>query len=96
MTRGIETAFIYFPAQQTILANKLGLNLDSVTYDFIPNAFHRMSNLKLKSLDTRACLLDDAATMQVTHPHDTHLNKQGILSMAQCIDKSELKLFISQ
>lgn len=93
-TRNIETAFIYFPAQQTILSKKLGINLDSITYDFIPKAFEKMSKLKLKSIDTRACLVHDADLLRVTQPHDTHLNEQGIRSMAQCIDRSDLKTFM--
>lgn len=93
-TRDIETAFIYFPAQQTILAKKLGLNLDPDTYNFISNANKKMSALKLKSLDTSSCLVQDGDQMRLTHPHDTHLNKNGIFSMAQCIDRSDMRLFI--
>jgi hypothetical protein len=93
--QGIKTGFVYFPAEQTLLSDRLGLQVDKITSQFIPDVIAAMKSQGLNALDARECLLERAAQVRVTQPHDTHLNPEGLRSMAQCVEKSGLRaLFV--
>lgn len=92
--KGISTAFVYFPSQQTILRETLLVKSDVTTDEFIPRMVDIMNVSGLSSLDTKRCLLAAAKEGRVTQPHDTHLNGSGMRAMSQCIKESKIaKLF---
>ena len=87
-----QVAFMYYPSKQTTLYNKLNIDLNDETINFIPKMTKLIMKENISTFDSKNCidnkLRDD--NIQVFNLHDTHLNFNGINILFNCLIKSEI------
>ncbi len=93
INKNYDIGFIYFPSKQTYLYERLKLDINDKTKNFIPNITRKMTSLNIKTFDTKKCINDYSkfSDKEIYNYHDTHLNSLGINVLFDCLTKSNLK-----
>ena len=86
--KGFETAFLLFPAAQTLNPDYAQQDLDDQTLNYISNLTSEMTSMGLTTIDSKKCLEGNGnAYVQL---HDTHLSALGMQKLAQCVVNSKI------
>jgi hypothetical protein len=89
-SRGFAVGFLYFPAEQTIYAKEEHLDVDDDTLSYIDKLTDRLSAAGLRTMNTKTCLNKAKLRESVAQMQDTHLNGNGLESLAECLGRSSL------
>jgi len=85
---GVETAFFFFPANQTIYGTR---EIDDFTKNYIELFTKTLTNRGIKTFNSKSCLLKAKALGSVAQMHDTHINGAGHRALAHCLLESEMR-----
>jgi hypothetical protein len=88
LAKGIDVGFLFFPVHETIYGEATTDGAE--TLSFIDRVSKRLAESGLRTMNTKACLIEAKSRKLVYQIHDSHLNGAGLESIAECLRQSDL------